>query len=267
MVQQSIKTALLSRNDRFEESLESAVLSYGSSSTFFSSLFLLLAQLQLPEEKAKTLYFEIRDYQNKLAQTQGRPVDFRVAMMDYLVNVEPLVNFPKVIELAEFEKQHHYAVFDSLTGIYNRRYIDALLTQELYRAKRHHSEFTLIFMDIDDFKQINDSLGHLTGDKVLQTLGSLLKNLVRTEDTLARYGGEEFICLLPETGKDGGRIFAQRIVNAIHQLVPGEIPRFTVSMGVAIFPDDGATVEALVENADSRLYAAKAAGKDRFVAG
>lgn len=261
----SIRTALLEDPRHFEDCLDRVLVRHRGESRLFPVLFKLLAHLDLSEEQARQLYVEIRQHQSVQAESQNRHVDFRVAMMDYLVSVKPHFVFPKVIELKEYEHQQDLAIRDGLTGLYNRRYLDALIVQEIHRARRHKSHFALLFIDIDDFKRINDSHGHQKGDFVLCALAELLSNAARAGDTVARYGGEEFVCLLTETGKDGGRSCAARIMRSIKDLGYRELPRFTVSMGLASYPEDGTEAEQIMNAADKRLYTAKAEGKNRLV--
>ncbi len=162
---------------------------------------------------------------------------------------------------------HQISVRDPLTGLFNHREFFRHLREELLRARRYSHPLTLLMFDLDYFKQVNDSYGHLNGDSVLRGLAQLLRRQLRTSDILARYGGEEFAVLLPETDGRAAFELAGRIRQALSEVVFdfGEVLpcQVTVSIGVAAFPGDAEREEALVSRADQALYAAKHAGRDR----
>ncbi len=157
---------------------------------------------------------------------------------------------------------------DPLTGCANRRVLDRRLREELDRARRYDQVVTVVLLDVDDFKRVNDTYGHQVGDRVLKQLAFLLRRELRTMDFLARYGGEEFVVLLPETGGTGARLFTDRILRRVQQHNFGDaaVPvNATVSAGLATFPDDrAADDDALMRLADQNLYKAKRAGRNRY---
>jgi two-component system cell cycle response regulator len=160
------------------------------------------------------------------------------------------------------------ATTDPLTRVLNRRALLDRLTAEVDRARRFNSSLTLLLLDVDHFKQINDTAGHLAGDAVLRQLGTLLEDAVRKVDVVARYGGEEFVVILPETASDGGIIFAERLRERIEGMafdVGVERPvHLTVSIGVATFPSPRvATTEDFFARADEALYRAKSDGRNQ----
>ncbi len=162
------------------------------------------------------------------------------------------------------------SITDPLTGLLNRRYFYERLTEEIERTKRHGLPTCLIMVDLDDFKKINDTDGHLVGDSVLKWLAQLLRNTIRTIDVASRYGGEEFTVILPNTKMADARIIADRICSAIDQKsrIQKKIPQLrnlTASIGLASFPDDAASVHELIKHADSALYQAKSYGKNRVI--
>ena len=160
------------------------------------------------------------------------------------------------------------ATTDPLTRVLNRRALLDRLTAEMDRARRFNSSLTLLLLDVDHFKQINDTAGHLAGDSVLRQLGALLEDAVRKVDVVARYGGEEFVVILPETVSEGGIIFAERLrerVAAQSFDVGIERPvHLTVSIGIATFPSPRvATTEDFFARADEALYRAKSGGRNQ----
>ena len=151
---------------------------------------------------------------------------------------------------------------DALTQVYNRLKLDAVLSEELARALRYQSRFSVILLDIDHFKKVNDTYGHLVGDVVLVRVAGLLMENIRQSDTLGRWGGEEFLLVLPETDLDKASLLAEKLRQAISEEVFPAVGHKTASFGVAAF-EAGDTVSALVERADEALYEAKHAGRDQ----
>jgi diguanylate cyclase (GGDEF)-like protein len=160
------------------------------------------------------------------------------------------------------------ATTDGLTKLYIQRYFHLLLGQEMHRSFRHSQPLSLIMMDIDNFKKINDTFGHPQGDEVLRQVARTIRNNCRTEDIPARYGGEEFVLLLPATNQDGALAAAEKIRRAVEAMaVPtgkGAL-QVTISLGVAVFPDQAENKESLIHLADQALYEAKRTGKNRVV--
>ena len=160
------------------------------------------------------------------------------------------------------------AIRDSLTGLYNFRYFRERLIEETERSQRFIHPLSLIFLDLDHFKKVNDTYGHLAGDEVLKETSSIISKNIRSIDIPARYGGEEFALLLPETGKDLALRAAERIrrLIEIHPFLGGYLPspiKMTTSAGVATFPDDTMAPLELIKIADQALYRAKEAGRNR----
>ena len=155
---------------------------------------------------------------------------------------------------------------DGLTGIFNRTTFVELLLDEIKRSQILDYPLVLLVLDIDNFKKVNDTYGHLAGDKVLQGVGTTLKNSLRRNDIIARYGGEEFAVLIPHAPLDEATQVAEKIRVALAALVVPDAPRVTVSIGcTAYIPDESS--EDFFKRADDALYAAKKAGKDRVCIG
>jgi two-component system, cell cycle response regulator len=171
------------------------------------------------------------------------------------------------VESAYHEAIHTMAIQDAMTGIHNKRYFMEFLDREVAAASRHGHPLTLVMLDVDHFKRINDAHGHLAGDAVLKDLAARVGQRVRREDVFARYGGEEFACLLPMTALPGGVIFAEHLRSLIAERPcaydGGAIP-FSVSLGVATLQGEvDAEAMTLIRRADEQLYAAKHAGRNR----
>lgn len=166
-----------------------------------------------------------------------------------------------------YEKTQNLAITDKLTGLRNRRMFDQRLAEEIAYAERQAKPLSLLMLDIDGFKHVNDVHGHVAGDKVLQALGHTLSGQLWKVDLAARYGGEEFAVILPQTDASAAANVAERIRRSIAEtaipLPDGHKIGVTVSVGIACFPECGETSESLVEHADQALYTAKKEGKNR----
>jgi len=166
-----------------------------------------------------------------------------------------------------FERARNLANVDGLTGIYNRRYFEQRILEELERSVRYKGSMALLMIDIDHFKKLNDEFGHLLGDEVLRQVSSIFEQHLRKLDVVCRYGGEEFAILVPET--PGNR--AMGVAEKLRRMIEGwnfpGVPRpVTISVGVAEFPTDGRSRDELMKAADDALYQAKQQGRNRVVA-
>ena len=164
----------------------------------------------------------------------------------------------------KYEMAVHSAITDKLTGLYNRRYFDHFLDFEIKRSSRQKASLALLMIDIDNFKLINDTLGHLFGDKILNKLGDIIKSIIRETDLAARYGGEEFSIVMSNTGLEEATEIAERLRKAISEYNFEITYRpTTVSIGIALYPLDSTSLQDLLSNADRALYRAKHEGKNR----
>jgi diguanylate cyclase (GGDEF)-like protein len=161
----------------------------------------------------------------------------------------------------------HQAVRDPLTGLFNRRYMEETLEREIFRVIRKNAPLGIIMVDLDLFKNFNDTLGHVAGDVLLQTIGHFLRSHIRREDIACRYGGDEFVLILPEAPLEITQQRAEKLRQEVQQLqieYRGEnVGPVTISLGVASFPTHGDRVEAVLKAADAALYQAKAEGRNR----
>jgi diguanylate cyclase (GGDEF)-like protein len=181
--------------------------------------------------------------------------------------------------LARFESEYkrmqleaelqRLARFDELTRVYNRRYVLSRLTQELLRARRYGSPLCVLLLDLDHFKHVNDTYGHIVGDEVLATVASILRHTIRATDIPGRYGGEEFCIVLTETDLEGGGGVAERLRRRIaaeeFPAANDRVFRVTCSIGVAQFGTHTEDVMTFLDCADRALYQAKTSGRNRVV--
>ena len=163
-----------------------------------------------------------------------------------------------------------FAFTDYLTGLRTRGYFEQQLELEFKRAERKQQKFSLLMIDIDHFKVLNDTHGHHVGDQLLRDVTSILMKDMREVDTVARYGGEEFVIILPETTETGAVFVAQRLRRAVEQAKffagsPHSVQHLTISIGVAVYDTDAQFKRDLIEFADAALYAAKHAGRNRVI--
>ncbi len=187
--------------------------------------------------------------------------------------IELLATFAHLAAIAAENTRLHastvkLAATDALTGLLNRRALEDRLKIEQQRAQRYGKAFSLMLLDIDHFKKVNDTYGHVAGDAVLKTLAAVLAQQTRDIDSVARYGGEEFVIVLPETDGSGAKIVAERIRKAVSStpfaLPDGREIDVTVSIGIACFPHSAGNIEAMLERADQALYLAKNTGRNRI---
>jgi len=182
----------------------------------------------------------------------------------------------KVLETKRLEekakKTEYYkelSKIDSLTSIHNYRFFKEILDNEIKRHERYERSLSFLLIDIDDFKRINDTYGHLTGDIVLKEMAELLSKTVRSCDFLARYGGEEFAVILPETSEKEAFILGKRIVSVIEHhrfksIDAESIGKISVTVGLTSFPGSASNLQQLIDRADQALYKGKRSGKNRI---
>jgi len=179
----------------------------------------------------------------------------------------------KFLSGGNVESSYHEAIYrmvivDGLTEVHNKRYFIEFLDRELARSARYKHSLSLVMYDLDHFKNVNDTYGHLAGDHVLRDISRRLHSRIRREELLARYGGEEFVILLPETDREGALSFAEHIrerVEAEPVEFEGETIQVTISVGVATIQGEAIDSDALIRMADENLYEAKRSGRNRVV--
>ena len=234
----------------------------------FSTAVRFLFHLKVDEAEAEVLLERVLDHRRSLTRELGRDPGLRVAAMDYLSNIEKMYENPKIVEMEEFEETERSARTDTLTGLSNRRVFHETLDAEIRRSRRYRWPVTVLMLDLDHFKDVNDSYGHMLGDLVLERVGGIIRHAVRDADAACRFGGEEFAVVLPETAREGGYAVAERIRRRVEHAFHGrpvdghDIP-MTISCGLAIFPEDGLHADDLIARADEALYSAKHGGRNR----
>jgi diguanylate cyclase (GGDEF)-like protein len=176
----------------------------------------------------------------------------------------------KYLSGSDVEAQYHETIFnmtitDGLTDVSNKKQLDTVLTKEIPRALRHARQLSMLMVDIDHFKNVNDTYGHLAGDSVLRDLASILKKRLRPDDEIGRYGGEEFCAILPETSLEGAVRIGEELRHLVEGhsfVVEGEQIKVTISIGAAELKK-GMDMKAIYKAADEMLYQAKRSGRNR----
>jgi len=182
--------------------------------------------------------------------------------------LESLADFAAIaIENARFvEKVKQLTMMDDATGLYNARHMNTLLDTEISRAHRTKTPFAVVFLDLDHFKNVNDTYGHLVGSRLLREIGELLKGQLRTVDWAIRYGGDEFVLILPGAGREDAIMVTERLREKLNGEVffheEGYDIKITASFGVACFPECGKTKEEIIRLADKAMYRVKEASRD-----
>ena len=166
----------------------------------------------------------------------------------------------------ENNRLYEISVLDGLTNIYNRRYLEQRMIEEVAYSRRYNKSLSILLLDIDFFKRLNDTYGHQAGDYVLKMVSKTLSQALREYDVVARYGGEEFAIILPTTPKPEGAMIAERLRLSICDQAfrfKDQTIKCSISLGVACFPEDGLKPEELIAAADSALYCSKESGRNR----
>jgi diguanylate cyclase (GGDEF)-like protein len=178
-----------------------------------------------------------------------------ILMSFFLARLEGCLNL-----VDRFEKTQSLNFVDDVTGLYNQRYLSTLLDQEIERYKRANQNFSVLFIDVDHFKNVNDKNGHLVGSQILKEIGDILKKSVRAVDFCFRYGGDEFIIVLTGTDTEKATMVAERVCKTVREtsfLASGAAVNLTLSIGVACFPDHAQTKEKILQVADQAMYCGK----------
>ena len=230
---------------------------------FYQSIFLTLTHKLLDEHDAKILWRKVVKHRRTLSAALNREVLISVAVHDYLSTQEPKLVSPVIIEEEESKDIIEDALHDKLTGLFSRGIFDVFLQRELNACIRNKDDLCLLIIDVDDFKQINDTYGHITGDNVLKMIAGAIIKSVRCVDISARFGGEEFAVIMPQATVMQAKAVAERIRKRI-QKVNIENIDVKVSIGVSCVDFFTQSADELLLNADEALYQAKRRGKDQI---
>ncbi|PHQ65852.1 MAG: diguanylate cyclase response regulator [Sulfurimonas sp.] len=215
----------------------------------------LWVDVLLEQLKSKDVLVLINDIQN--SQLNSFDIKAKIFGDDFLVTLTDITSFD-----AESKYNEHEASYDSLTNIYNRTKLNDLFCRQIETAKVNSDAFAFIMLDIDYFKSVNDNYGHLVGDAVLIQMTNLIKKSIRDSDIFARWGGEEFVLLLPHVSLEKAEEIANYLRAKIEDDKFPEVASITCSFGVACYKD-GDTIDSIIKRADSALYDAKNAGRNR----
>jgi len=230
---------------------------------FFSDLLYSITHHYFPPEVAEDLWTEVLRHKNGLSTALKRNVRIAVAALDYLSNITGNMGSATVVGEAYIEEIVGLSLRDGLTGLFNHTYFYQQINLEVKRYVRYGALVSLVLIDIDDFKEVNDTYGHQEGDRILAAMARNLKRAARAPDICCRYGGEEFAVILPLTDVHEAGVIANRLNEKLVERLP-DGRTVTVSIGVASCDKSG-TYRELVEKADSALYQAKRSGKNRVV--
>ena len=248
-------------HDRFD------ALSREHGPVVFQVVFDIIANLKLSPEEAQKLWGEVWEFKAKMEESLKDRIDFRAALLEYLLGINRKLKSPKIIELSLFEKTQNALIIDELTGLYNFRFLENQLKYETAKSRRFGSQFSIIQMDLDQFKAINETYDHELGDRVLSGVAQTLSRNVRATDMVFRLNGDEFVAFLQNTGKKDALAVAEALRNQVekdYNSYENKKLGLTLSAGIASFPSDADNPETLLQNARKALLFSKGNGKNRI---
>ena len=217
-------------------------------------------------ENSNLLFYEIySDRYNYMLVIECAKDEFLISELNFFVS-ETKLGFVRAILFGEVEELSR---IDGLTQLYLRRYFINRLNDELLRAVRYNTEFSLIMIDIDFFKKINDTYGHLAGDFILKQVAKVIKDVVGEKGLCARWGGEEFLVFIPYQSSESAKNLAEELrqrIETINFHYDDKIIKLTISCGISSFPQEGQQLQVLIETADKKLYKAKRTGRNKVIA-
>jgi diguanylate cyclase (GGDEF)-like protein len=225
---------------------------------FLEKFFKSIAHVDLNEARSLDIWDQVLARKRELTEQSGKKVTLQTALVDVLASAGHL-RLPIVMEYEELRKLQIDAATDSLTGLYNKRVFDDHFEKELNRSQRYSHHLALVVFDLQRFKQVNDSYGHLRGNVVLKMVAETLRKSMRTSDYAFRLGGDEFALLLPQSDTEQAAALSRRLRTAYAAAVEPLSLGFPLLLdyGVAVYPDDGEQQEVLMRVADERLYQLK----------
>ncbi len=231
-------------------------------------IFKVLADLHLDRDVAFNHWVQVNRHSLWLNKQVGRPLALVATLCDYFSNQKhKLISKPKLTTLEHFDSLVNHSTIDRLTGLFNRNCFNDMLTHLLALTQREDTELSLVFLDLDDFKLVNDTYGHQMGDMVLHKFGGILSGSIRKSDIALRYGGEEFVILMPNTNQKDALMLSNRIRLKVKNMpfIQNDTKlHISISGGLAVYPTHAKTADELIYSADSALYRAKGAGKNNI---
>lgn len=234
---------------------------------YYATRLRQMARLELDERQAAELWADVVRHRAELSRRLGRDVGAQVALLDHILNVRPRMVEPQIVEKDTLETMEHRAIIDPLTGLFNRDYFEMQLARESERFRRYGAQSSLLLLDIDRFKLVNDQQGHRRGDEVLRSVGNIVRDYLRAADVPCRYGGDELAVILTDADEAEASVVAERIREGVAEAFRTEEVPVTASIGLAmVVPQREKLIEEEVFlRADRALYAAKRAGGNRVV--
>jgi two-component system cell cycle response regulator len=230
---------------------------------FFSDLLYSITHQYYPPEVAEGLWTEIVRHKYEMSTALTRNVRIVVAALDYLSNITTNMDAATIVSEIDIAEIVGLSMRDGLTGLFNHTYFYQQIDMEVRRYVRYNTVVSLLLIDIDDFKKVNDTYGHQEGDRILAAMGRKLTGVARDSDICCRYGGEEFAVILPLTDIHIAVVIADRLRTELMEFLPDGRTMVTVSMGVVSCGEKTKTSRELVKIADAALYQAKRSGKNR----
>ncbi len=248
------------REGKAEDAGGEAIGQGSANGRFYATRLRQLLRVDMDESAARDLWRAVTAHRRQLTARLGRDVGQRVALFDYVTNMSPAVPDPQIVAGSALQAMERRAVADPLTDLFNRAYFETALRREIERCRRTGGSSALLLIDLDRFKQVNDTFGHRAGDDVLRRVGRIVQHEVRAVDIPCRYGGDELAALLTDTDATTATRVAERIRAMVTvQFVDAAIP-VTTSIGVAQLRASSPVDDELFLLADRALYAAKRAG-------
>lgn len=229
--------------------------------------FKMLANIEISLDRCASHWLNYQLHHAELSKLLDRKVAHTTALCDYLQTATDLMPHPCLIDASTYSHIINETIHDKLTGLYNRPYFDETFVQQSALALRFQHDLAILFLDLDNFKLINDTYGHLAGDAVLKAVAKTISKEKRESDIAARFGGEEFVLILTHTDNLSAYVFGERLRKSIESL---EIPylddklTITASGGIASYPLNSTSPQELLRMADSAVYLAKGEGRNRI---
>lgn len=247
--------------DQEEKKLYEKLLHEAGDDFYVKLLFFITHEI-FDKQNALQLWNEIIAHKENLTVLLNRNVEITVATLDYLSNIKKELANPQLIGEAFIGKIAEISSVDPLTKLYNRQHLKQVLDNEFIRYKRYKIPFSILFIDIDGFKIVNDTLGHQAGDNILISVSEIITSDLRDLDVCTRYGGDEFVLVLPHTNHFKAYEIAERIRKKVETLSL-ELSSITLSIGVGCCPYHANTIETIMAEADHSVYSSKENGKNR----